>query len=218
MSKESRENAGADDSDGDFDLSGFKPGSAGASEAKPAKAAKPSAPAHAAPSGPKIRGTFPKGAPRTANTPLDGSAPSARPYEGRPSAGAGPRRSDGPGDRPQGKFGPKAGPRAGGRDFRNPELPPSRGAGVPRGPRRYTPRDVADAFAHALGRPVDVEVIPRHAWEQTYRQLGFSPEAARSYACMTGTVLDEQDGWPDSPVRGPTSLEDFICTSANRKY
>ena len=86
------------------------------------------------------------------------------------------------------------------------------------GPRRYTPRDVADAFAHALGRPVDVEVIPRHAWEQTYRQLGFSPEAARSYACMTGTVLDEQDGWPEEPVRGPTTLEDFICASSKRKY
>jgi uncharacterized protein YbjT (DUF2867 family) len=86
------------------------------------------------------------------------------------------------------------------------------------GPRRYTPRDVADAFARALGRPVDVEVVPRHAWEQTYRQLGFSPEAARSYACMTGTVLDEQDRWPDDPVRGATTLEDFICASANRKY
>jgi uncharacterized protein YbjT (DUF2867 family) len=78
------------------------------------------------------------------------------------------------------------------------------------GPRRYTPRDVADAFAHALGRHVDVEVIPRHAWEQTFRQLGFSPEAARTYACMTGTVLDEQDRWPDTPVRGPTTLEDFV--------
>ncbi|WP_075793125.1 NmrA family NAD(P)-binding protein [Massilia putida] len=78
------------------------------------------------------------------------------------------------------------------------------------GPRRYTPRDVADAFAHALDRPVDVEVIPRPAWERTYRQLGFSAAAARSYACMTGTVLDEQDRWPDTPVRGPTTLGDFI--------
>ena len=86
------------------------------------------------------------------------------------------------------------------------------------GPRRYTPRDVADAFARALDRPVDVEVIPRHAWEQTFRQLGFSPEAASSYACMTGAVLDEQDGWPDTPVRGPTTLEDFICASTTRKY
>ena len=86
------------------------------------------------------------------------------------------------------------------------------------GPRRYTPRDVADAFARALGRPVDVEVVPRHAWEQTFRQLGFSAEAARSYTCMTGTVLDEQDRWPDDPVRGATTLEEFICESANRKY
>jgi uncharacterized protein YbjT (DUF2867 family) len=85
------------------------------------------------------------------------------------------------------------------------------------GPRRYTPRDVADAFAHVLDRPVDVEVIPRHAWEQTFRQLGFSTEAARSYACMTGTVLDEQDRWPDTPVRGPTTLEDFIRGVARRR-
>jgi uncharacterized protein YbjT (DUF2867 family) len=86
------------------------------------------------------------------------------------------------------------------------------------GPRRYTPRDVADAFAHALDRPVDVEVIPRHAWEQTFRQLGFSAEAARSYACMTGTVLDEQDRWPDTPVRGPTTLEDFIHGVLGRRH
>jgi uncharacterized protein YbjT (DUF2867 family) len=79
------------------------------------------------------------------------------------------------------------------------------------GPRRYTPRDVARAFARALDKPVDVEVIPRRAWEQTFRQLGFSPSAARSYACMTGTVRDEQDRWPDMPVRGPTTLDDFIC-------
>jgi uncharacterized protein YbjT (DUF2867 family) len=87
------------------------------------------------------------------------------------------------------------------------------------GPRRYTPRDVADAFAHALGRPVDVEVVPRHAWEQTFRQLGFSPAAARSYVCMTGTVLDEQDRWPDEPVRGSTTLDDYIRNVADRhKY
>jgi uncharacterized protein YbjT (DUF2867 family) len=85
------------------------------------------------------------------------------------------------------------------------------------GPRRYTPRDVADAFAHALDRPVDVEVIPRPAWEQTYRQLGFSIEAARSYACMTGSVLDEQDRWPDTSVRGPTTLEDFIRGLVRRR-
>jgi hypothetical protein len=30
--------------------------------------------------------------------------------------------------------------------------------------------------------------------------------------------MDEQDGWPDAPVRGPTTLEDFICASTNRKY
>lgn len=85
------------------------------------------------------------------------------------------------------------------------------------GPRRYTPADVAQAFAQALGRPVDVDVIPRHAWEQTYRQLGFSAAAAKSYACMTGTVLDEQDRWPDAPERGPTTLEAFIGAAVRQR-
>ena len=85
------------------------------------------------------------------------------------------------------------------------------------GPRRYTAADVAQAFATALGRPVDVDVIPRHAWEQTYRQLGFSPAAAKSYACMTGTVLDEQDRWPDTPERGTTTLEAFIGDAVRQR-
>jgi hypothetical protein len=76
---------------------------------------------------------------------------------------------------------------------------------------------VAQAFAQALGRPVEVDVVPRHAWEQTYRQLGFSPAAARSYACMTGTVLDEQDRWPDTPERGTTTLADFIGAAVRQR-
>ena len=42
------------------------------------------------------------------------------------------------------------------------------------GGRRYSPRDVANAFAAMIGRPVRPAVIPRERWEQQYRELGFS--------------------------------------------
>ncbi|WP_104202879.1 NmrA family NAD(P)-binding protein [Billgrantia saliphila] len=78
------------------------------------------------------------------------------------------------------------------------------------GPERYSPRDVADAFAEALGITVEVETIPREDWEKTFLQFGFSQEAAKSYACMTGTVVDDKAEWPDRPERGTTTLRDFI--------
>lgn len=77
------------------------------------------------------------------------------------------------------------------------------------GPRRYTPRDVANAFADALDRSVAVEVIARERWEETFRQLGFSASAAEAYSCMTGTVVDGTDSQSD-PERGPTSLDSYI--------
>lgn len=78
------------------------------------------------------------------------------------------------------------------------------------GPQRYTPRDVAHAFTQALGIPVEVAEIPRDEWLDTFRQFGFSPAAAQSYACMTATVVDGQTKLPDDSERGPTTLEDYI--------
>lgn len=78
------------------------------------------------------------------------------------------------------------------------------------GPARYTPRDVADAFAAALGQPVEVAVTPREGLVDAFRQIGFSKEAAKSYAGMTATTLDGNFAMPTDPVRGPTSLTDYI--------
>jgi uncharacterized protein YbjT (DUF2867 family) len=78
------------------------------------------------------------------------------------------------------------------------------------GPERYTPRDVADAFSHAVGMTVEVETIPREAWEETFAQFGFSKAAAQSYACMTGTVVDDETKRPNDPERGTTTLRDYI--------
>lgn len=78
------------------------------------------------------------------------------------------------------------------------------------GPARYTSRDVAAAFSEELGIAVEVENIPRHAWEKTFTQFGFSKAAAQSYACMTGTVVDDEAEWPNSPERGSTSLREYV--------
>lgn len=57
---------------------------------------------------------------------------------------------------------------------------------------------------------VKVETIPREAWEETFAQFGFSKAAVQSYACMTGTVVDDEAEWPDGPERGTTTLRDYI--------
>lgn len=78
------------------------------------------------------------------------------------------------------------------------------------GPARYTPQDVADAFAASLGRGVTVEVAPRDAWEAVFRNNGFSSEAAAAYARMTAVSLDSDFDKPPSPRHGMTSLQAFI--------
>lgn len=78
------------------------------------------------------------------------------------------------------------------------------------GPEPYSPADVASAFAAALGRPVEVEEIPRQAWEETFRGLGFSEPAARSYVRMTAASVDGGFERPDQPVRGSVTLRDYI--------
>ncbi|GLS29586.1 Uncharacterized conserved protein YbjT, contains NAD(P)-binding and DUF2867 domains [Mesorhizobium albiziae] len=78
------------------------------------------------------------------------------------------------------------------------------------GPRRYSPRDVADAFAAALGKPVTLDVTPRTEWEKTFRAMGFSAAAAESYARMTAITVGSAF-MPADPRRGPTTLENYVA-------
>ena len=84
------------------------------------------------------------------------------------------------------------------------------------GPEPYSPRDVAEAISAAFGRSVEVEVIPREAWESTFLQFGFSESAAASYACMTGAVVDGQISGSTDPVRGCTSLRAYVDSLARK--
>lgn len=79
------------------------------------------------------------------------------------------------------------------------------------GPERYSSADVAAAFADAIGRPVEVAVTPRERWEETFRGLGFSEPAARSYARMTAISVDGDYEVPATSLRGTVSLKSYIA-------
>jgi uncharacterized protein YbjT (DUF2867 family) len=78
------------------------------------------------------------------------------------------------------------------------------------GPDRYSSQDVAVAFAAVLGRPVSVESVPRDQWLATLKGMGFSNEAAESFANMTAATLDETFPALDSVERGVTSLHEYL--------
>jgi uncharacterized protein YbjT (DUF2867 family) len=77
------------------------------------------------------------------------------------------------------------------------------------GPERYSWRDVAAAFGAELGRKVELEVIPRERWEETFKAQGFSDAAASSYARMTAALVDGTY-LPDPLVRGSVTLREYI--------
>lgn len=81
------------------------------------------------------------------------------------------------------------------------------------GPARYTPRQVANAFGAELNQHIVVDVAPRAAWEEVFRNAGFSSEAAAAYARMTAVSLDNDFDKPADPVRGSTDLSTFISTA-----
>ncbi|MFA5958746.1 NmrA family NAD(P)-binding protein [Hyphomicrobium sp.] len=74
--------------------------------------------------------------------------------------------------------------------------------------RRYSPNDVAAAFADVLRRPVRAEAVPRETWGALFKSQGMKDPLPRIQ------MLDGfNEGWiafegpPSSIVKGPTTLE-----------
>lgn len=84
------------------------------------------------------------------------------------------------------------------------------------GPALHSARDVARAFAAALGRDVRAVETPRPRWAETFRALGFSPVAAESYARMTAVVVDGLYERPAAPARGATTLDAYVAALVRR--
>jgi uncharacterized protein YbjT (DUF2867 family) len=79
------------------------------------------------------------------------------------------------------------------------------------GPVRVSPNDLAKAFADALDRPVQVEIVPRASWEALFLSQGMKRPSPRV------RMLDGfNEGWIDFrnegrlAVKGSTPLSDVI--------
>lgn len=77
------------------------------------------------------------------------------------------------------------------------------------GPEEYSSADVAEAFSKALGKPVKAVQTPPENWFETLKETGFSDIAANSMVKMTQLTLEAAER-PESPVRGTTTLDEYI--------
>lgn len=78
------------------------------------------------------------------------------------------------------------------------------------GPKMYSSADVAEAFSTALDKPVKAVETPKEEWIPALKKLGFSDQAARSMAAMTDVTLEEDYEKSASPMRGETTLMQYI--------
>jgi len=78
------------------------------------------------------------------------------------------------------------------------------------GPRRVTPNDIARTFARILGRPVQVEAVPRANWEALFRSQGMQHPMPR-IRMLDGFNEAWIDFSNDTPVlKGEVELETVL--------
>jgi uncharacterized protein YbjT (DUF2867 family) len=81
------------------------------------------------------------------------------------------------------------------------------------GPKRVSPNDIAQAFAQALDRPVDVQAVPRDTWQTLFEAQGMRHPLPRIQM-----LHGFNEGWIDFEgndaqiVKGTTPLADVIAT------
>jgi uncharacterized protein YbjT (DUF2867 family) len=80
------------------------------------------------------------------------------------------------------------------------------------GPEMYSANDVAQAFSDSLGEKIEVNVIPRNHWKETYRSMGFSEETAQSYSNMTEISLNYFKSSIESTdhLKGKITIQEYI--------
>lgn len=81
------------------------------------------------------------------------------------------------------------------------------------GPRDYAVRDIAAAFARALGREVTPLPVPREGWPAALAQAGFGPEYAalliEMYTSLASGAM-RQEGVPDQR-RGTVTIAEAVA-------
>lgn len=98
-------------------------------------------------------------------------------------------------------------------------LDTARGRGIVEleGPRRYSPNDVAEAFATVLRRPVQAQILPPSEWLGAYAQWGLTPRSAEAMREMlagfnSGHIAFERA--QADTVHGPTRIEQVLASLA----
>jgi uncharacterized protein YbjT (DUF2867 family) len=84
------------------------------------------------------------------------------------------------------------------------------------GPEMYSAEDVAQAFQHALSKPVEVVEIPREQRIGLLTSMGFSPKSAESLSNMTDITIDGNYEVGIEPVRGLTTIFDYVQLLVNQ--
>lgn len=85
------------------------------------------------------------------------------------------------------------------------------------GPETYSSAEVAAAFGKALDKFVEAVQTPKEKWLSALKQVGFSDQAADSMKAMTEVTLDEKYEKPTSPIRGKTTLDEYIGNLVSEK-
>ncbi|WP_128546783.1 NmrA family NAD(P)-binding protein [Larkinella soli] len=78
------------------------------------------------------------------------------------------------------------------------------------GPETYSAADVAVVLTGLLQRPVEAVEIPERGWMDWLRGAGFSEKSAESMAAMTKVTREEAYEKPSEPVRGQTTLREYL--------
>lgn len=78
------------------------------------------------------------------------------------------------------------------------------------GPLRHSFKTVAQILAAVLHREVELISAPKEAWVDVFRDLGFSPPAAKAYARMTAAALDDPVPPKRETEQGLITLEAYL--------
>lgn len=80
------------------------------------------------------------------------------------------------------------------------------------GPSRVSPHDLANAFAHVIGKPVRAVPVPRESWDQLFRSQGMkNPEPRmRMLDGFNGGWIEFQDGGRKA-IKGHTTVDAIIA-------
>lgn len=84
------------------------------------------------------------------------------------------------------------------------------------GPERYSARDVAAVFSHALNKQVEVSSTPDDELQDSLIKAGFSKQAAQYMSNVTKIAL-HGDYKATDPHHGQTTLQDYIISSLKLK-